>query len=419
MIHGAGNRLLGLINDVLDLAKIESGGLQVVTAPFDLPQELREIDSLYGAHARAKGLTLQSELALEAPTVVDGDRNKVGQVVANLLGNAIKFTERGQVGVRAWREAPGDDRVWIEVHDTGPGIAAAELEELFVPFRQGVAGHEKGGTGLGLSLSRDMARAMGGDLSIASSPGAGTRVLVWLPLPASSNQTPGAALGDGAMALDADTPCRALVIEDDDHSREVLVHLLRDAGCDVAEALDGLDGLARCREARFDIVFSDIRMPHMNGVQLIERLRADPATRALPVIAVSASSLEHERLFYIGAGFQDFIGKPYPFQDVYRALIEHAGVRMHRVDAADAAVEPVDLPAPTGLAPAVRAQLDELADAASHGQLAGVAALMAALTPELIGDESWRGFDEARQAYDFQLLEQRVRALLQETAPAG
>jgi hypothetical protein len=134
---------------------------------------------------------------------------------------------------------------------------------------------------------------------------------------------------------------------------------------------------------------------------------------------VSASSLEHERRFYIGAGFQDFIGKPYPFQDVYRALIEHAGVRMHRVDASAAAPAPVDLPAPRGLAPAVRAQLTELAEAASHGQLAGVAVLMAALTPELIGDESWRGFEEARQAYDFQLLEQRVRALLEETASAG
>ncbi|HEX7688897.1 MAG TPA: ATP-binding protein, partial [Burkholderiaceae bacterium] len=183
VIHAAGNRLLGLINDVLDLAKIESGGLQVALAPFDLLQELRDIDHLYGAHARAKGVALHSELTLAAPAVVMGDRTKVGQIVSNLLGNALKFTERGRIGLHAWREAGAAERVWIEVEDTGVGIAEAELGELFVPFRQGAAGQEKGGTGLGLVLSRDMARAMGGDLVVTSAPGVGTRVRVWLPLP--------------------------------------------------------------------------------------------------------------------------------------------------------------------------------------------------------------------------------------------
>ncbi len=414
VIHSAGSRLLGLINDVLDLAKIESGGLQVLVSPFDLLQELRDIDHLYGAHARAKGLTLQSELALAPPTVVEGDRNKVGQIVSNLLGNALKFTESGHIGVHAWRDPPDGDRVWIEVHDTGPGMSPAELGELFVPFRQGAAGQEKGGTGLGLALSRDMARAMGGDLAVTSTLGAGTQVRVWLPLPASGRASPGAALGAGAMALDAATPCHVLVIEDDADSRDVLVHLLRDAGCVVSQAFDGLEGLARCRAERFDIVFSDIRMPHMNGVEMIERLRADPFTQRLPVIAVSASSLEHERRFYIENGFQDFIGKPYPFQDVYRALIEHAGVRMHAVDAPVEVDVDADAiaPLPAGLTPRVREQLRELALAASRGQLAAVGRLMSALASDTIGAERWRSFDEAAQAYDFQLLEQRVRELL-------
>src|SRR5262249_42174471 len=133
VIHGAGNRLLGLINDVLDLAKIESGGLQLARAPFDLLQELRDLEHLFAAHARSKGLALRAEIALAPPARVEGDRNKLGQIVANLLGNALKFTERGQIGLHAWREGDG---VVIEVHDTGPGIAARELAELFVPFRQ-------------------------------------------------------------------------------------------------------------------------------------------------------------------------------------------------------------------------------------------------------------------------------------------
>jgi CheY-like chemotaxis protein len=209
-----------------------------------------------------------------------------------------------------------------------------------------------------------------------------------------------------------------LVIEDDADSRKVLVDLLRNAGCTVAEAIDGLEGLACCRARRFDIVFSDIRMPHMNGVELIERLRADPATAALPVVAVSASSLEHERRFYVDNGFQDFIGKPYPFQDVYRALVDHAGATLLP---ADAPAEPPPAPAAplaTGLAEPVRALLRELERAASRGQLAAVGRLMEQLAPEAIGGERWRSFDDAAQAYDFQLLEQRVSRLLAETEGA-
>jgi CheY-like chemotaxis protein len=158
-------------------------------------------------------------------------------------------------------------------------------------------------------------------------------------------------------------------------------------------------------------------MPHLDGVAMMRRLRADPATRALRVVAVSASSLEHERRFYVDNGFVDFIGKPYPFQDVYRALAEHAGARLEpaappaaQADAGAAAQAP--LPDPAGLPPLVREQLRELADAASRGQLAAVRRLVAALAPEAVGRARWRGFDEAAQAYDFQLLEARVRELL-------
>ena len=420
VIHSAGNRLLGLINDVLDLAKIESGSLQVLIAPFDLLQEMRDVGALYGAHARAKGLALQSELALAPPTVVDGDRNKVGQIVANLLGNALKFTERGSIGLHVWRDSVATDRVWFEVHDTGPGISNEDLADLFVPFRQGAAGQEKGGTGLGLALSRDMAHAMGGELTVASTPGVGTQVRFCLTLPSSRLPSAAVPVGGGAQVLDDATPCTVLVVEDDPDSRDVLVNLLRNVGCTVMQAFDGLEGLARCRSERFDIVFSDIRMPHMNGVEMIERLRADPFTAALPVVAVSASSLEHERRFYIENGFQDFIGKPYPFQDVYRALVDHAGVRLRPVDPQvdDAAAAPV--PLAHGLRdPAVRDQLRALAAAAASGQLATVGKLMEAITPEAIGGERWQAFDDAAQAYDFQLLEERVSALLAQMDATG
>ncbi|MFL6682768.1 MAG: response regulator, partial [Burkholderiaceae bacterium] len=221
-----------------------------------------------------------------------------------------------------------------------------------------------------------------------------------------------ASVGAGAQVLDDATPCTVLVIEDDPHSRDVLVDLLRGAGCTVMQAFDGQEGLARCRSERFDIVFSDIRMPHMDGVEMIERLRADPFTRALPVVAVSASSLEHERRFYIEAGFQDFIGKPYPFQAVYRALVDHAGVKLRPAGPVVAADAAAAAPPTEGLAPGVREQLRALATAAASGQLSAVARLMGRLAPEAIGRARWQSFDEAAQAYDFQLLEERVSALL-------
>jgi len=260
-----------------------------------------------------------------------------------------------------------------------------------------------------------MARAMGGELTVASTPGVGTQVRFWLTLPASRLASAATPVGSGAQVLADETPCTVLVIEDDPDSRDVLVNLLREAGCTVMQAFDGLEGLARCRCERFDIVFSDIRMPHMNGVEMIERLRADPSTAALPVVAVSASSLEHERRFYIENGFQDFIGKPYPFQDIYRALVDHAGVRLRPVDAPPEAVAPApaaEAALAAGLAPGMRDQLRALAAAASGGQLGPVAKLMEAITPEAIGAQRWRTFDDAAQAYDFQLLEEHVQALI-------
>jgi CheY-like chemotaxis protein len=257
-----------------------------------------------------------------------------------------------------------------------------------------------------------MARAMGGELTIASTPGNGTQVRFWLPLPPGRQPSAGAPVGAGAQVLDESTPCTVLVIEDDADSRDVLVNLLRAVGCTVMQAHDGLQGLARCRSERFDIVFSDIRMPHMDGVELIERLRADPFTAALPVVAVSASSLEHERRFYIQHGFQDFIGKPYPFQDVYRALVEHAGVTLRPAEPPAEATESAAPPLAGSFQPGVRAQLRALAVAASSGQLAAVAKLMEAIAPEAIGIARWQAFDDAAQSYDFQLLEERVQTLL-------
>ncbi|HEX7689047.1 MAG TPA: ATP-binding protein, partial [Burkholderiaceae bacterium] len=179
IIHGAGQRLLGLINDVLDLAKIEAGGLQVHVEPIDLRRELEEIGTLVAPRVQAKGLALRVDIDLDSDAAVLADRAKFGQIVLNLLGNALKFTDAGTIALRAWRS--GGDTI-VEVEDTGPGMDAQELASVFTAFRQGAAGVDKGGTGLGLNLSRHLATALGGELSITSTPGRGTRVCLRLPM---------------------------------------------------------------------------------------------------------------------------------------------------------------------------------------------------------------------------------------------
>ena len=442
VIYAAGQRLLGLINDVLDLAKIEAGALQVHLAPMDLRHELGEIFALFEPRAQSKGLLLRLDVDLDDPGIFVTDRAKFGQVVLNLLGNALKFTDAGRIVLRAWRS--GGDTV-VEVEDTGPGMDAQEQENLFTAFRQGEAGLDKGGTGLGLNLSQHIAQALGGELTVASEKGHGTTVRLRLPMAPADHVGAAVPFFAGGRRLASGTRLRVLVVEDDPHSRDVLVTLLRQTGCEVEAAVDGEAGLAACRahadEAPFDIVFSDIRMPRLDGLQMLQALRADERTHALPLIAVSASSLEHQRRYYVEHGFQDFVGKPYEFSAIHEMLALHAGARLEAPPPEDAgspdATGACTSEPSSGLGQAqqvcdrvqrdavraagvvrrsvVRGQLAALADSAASGsmtqvreQLAALAAasprsLPAALLAQLEGD--------LRQ-YDFTTLESRVRDAL-------
>ena len=439
IIYSAGQRLLGLINDVLDLAKIEAGGLQVHTEPIALRRELAEIETLFGPRAEAKGLRLRVDVDLDGEAALVADRAKLGQIVLNLLGNALKFTDAGEIVLRAWR-AGGD--TFIEVEDTGPGMDARELDALFTPFRQGTAGFDKGGTGLGLALSRNIAEALGGELTITSERGVGTCVRLRLPMAEAAADAAPAARYHGGRRLAPGTRCRVLVVEDDAHSRDVLVTLLRDAGCEVESAVDGEAGLAAClahahpptdgAPTPFAIVFSDIRMPRMDGLQMMHLLRADPATHELPLIAVSASSLEHERRYYVSEGFNDFVSKPYDFESIYAMLAQHAHATLVAQpeeddgDAAAAEAVPAEAPVDDGQAAieraaAVRAQLEALVDGAAGGSVTAVRqtlAQIAAMGAQALPPGLHAQFEADLRLYDFDAIEARARELQEHAVPA-
>ena len=431
VIHAAGQRLLGLINDVLDLAKIEAGALQVHLAPMNLRHELGEIFSLFEPRAEAKGLLLKLDVDLDTDCAFVTDRAKFGQVVLNLLGNALKFTDAGRIVLRAWRA--GGDTV-VEVEDTGPGMDEQEVADLFTAFRQGAAGADKGGTGLGLNLSRHIAQALGGELVVASAKGRGTTVRLRLPMAeADPAGVPAAGLA-GGQRLAPGTSLRALVVEDDPYSRDVLVTLLRETGCEVDAAVDGEAGLAACRarpaDAPYVIVFSDIRMPRVDGLQMLQALRADERTHGLPLIAVSASSLEHERRYYVEHGFHDFVGKPYQFSAIHEMLVQHAGARLVPLAPEEpepaagfaSAAEVVDRLQRDAIAAAgvvqrsvVRAQLAALADGAASGSMTQVRdqlAALAAAPSRALPDGLLALLEADLRQYDFTTLEGRVRAAL-------
>ena len=431
VIHAAGQRLLGLINDVLDLAKIEAGALQVHLAPMNLRHELGEIFSLFEPRAEAKGLLLKLDVDLDTDCAFVTDRAKFGQVVLNLLGNALKFTDAGRIVLRAWRA--GGDTV-VEVEDTGPGMDEQEVADLFTAFRQGAAGADKGGTGLGLNLSRHIAQALGGELVVASAKGRGTTVRLRLPMAeADPAGVPAAGLA-GGQRLAPGTSLRALVVEDDPYSRDVLVTLLRETGCEVDAAVDGEAGLAACRarpaDAPYDIVFTDIRMPRVDGLQMLQALRADERTHGLPLIAVSASSLEHERRYYVEHGFHDFVGKPYQFSAIHEMLVQHAGARLVPLAPEEpepaagfaSAAEVVDRLQRDAIAAAgvvqrsvVRAQLAALADGAASGSMTQVRdqlAALAAAPSRALPDGLLALLEADLRQYDFTTLEGRVRAAL-------
>ena len=409
LILVSSQRLLGLINDVLDLSKIESGVLNLRKEYFDLHQEVADIQTIMAERAQNKGLNLITQVDMPAPYIVKGDRQKIGQILLNLLGNAIKFTPAGSVSLYVAHLA---DEVEFVIGDTGPGISDAELAELFSAFKQGQAGEDAGGTGLGLTLSRHLAEGMGGSLNLSSILGQGTLAHLRLPLVSENVVLDTRDSHQQAQCLQPGTQCKVLVVEDDQASCEILVDLLQQIGCETYAAHDGREGMAMCQAQPFDIIFTDIRMPHLNGLEMLRRLRLLPAYSNTPMVAVSASSLEHERTYYLAQGFQEFIGKPYAFEDVFKALQQYAQVsfdgesepvvEVNETDDAD-----VDLNS-------IKPVLQELAAVAASGNMTLSKKIISDLSAEQLGRQRHQHLINALRLYDLERVEALSKSWLGE-----
>ena len=348
-IRQSGEHLLTLINDVLEVSKIEAGRTVLQTSNVDLYRLLADVESMFRLRATDKGLQLLVERMPGVPQHVRCDESKLRQVLINLLSNAVKFTQEGGVTVRVRHEATtAGDRLIVEVEDTGIGIAAGEIEALFDPFVQAAPGRGAGqapayihqeGTGLGLTISRHFVELMGGSLTVRSEPGRGSTFrfdvavepgeAVAAPARAPRRKVVGLAPGQRAAG---GGPFRLLVVEDREANRKLLVKLLSSLGSpphgfEVREACDGLEGVRVWEEWQPHLIWMDMRMPVMDGYEATRRIKCTTRGQATVIVALTASAFEEDRVTILSHGCDDFVRKPFRADEIFERLETHLGVR--------------------------------------------------------------------------------------------
>jgi PAS domain S-box-containing protein len=330
-IAKCGSHLLDLINDILDLSKIEAGFLEIEPVATDLAQLVTDLKYVVGETARRKGLLLSMSIAESVPPRVVLDGRHLRQVLLNLLGNAIKFTSRG--AVRLQIASTADNRLLFEVSDTGIGIEPEALQKIFEAFTQTEAGAAEGGTGLGLAISHHLIRRMGDELRVESMPGQGSRFFFALPL-LPAGDAPPASPDVGAPTIPFDArlapgqEVTALVADDSTINRRIMAALLESAGVHIITAAGGLEAVRLALEHRPDVIFMDIKMSDLDGLEATRRLGAQSTTAHIPVIAVTASTLGDRRQAALEAGCVDYLAKPVRAESLFAALQVHLGVRL-------------------------------------------------------------------------------------------
>jgi signal transduction histidine kinase/ActR/RegA family two-component response regulator len=326
LLERSGEHLLTVINDVLDVSKIEAGHVHIEQACFDLTLLVDEVAGVSTVTANRKGLHLRLRNELPDGYPVIGDAMRVRQVLHNLLGNAIKFTEQGSVTL--FVQAMTDDRVSFVVQDTGIGIDETEQAHIFDAFHQVDAGLGKrhGGTGLGLTISRQLCRAMGGDLRCRSQKGVGSTFECILRLPVSAQQPQPQLVG--AHAHGAAVRARILLVEDNPINALVAEAALRQIGAEVTLVDDGHKALDWLAHNQADVVLMDCQLPQMSGLEAARRLREQEARLGLPrvpVVALTAHTFPGERLRCMEAGMDDFLSKPFRREDLLAVIKRHLG----------------------------------------------------------------------------------------------
>ncbi len=345
-ISSSGNHLLNLINDVLDFSKIEAGWMELQPANFDLAALARELTLMFQQRCEEKRIGLRIEgFSDDIRRYVRGDAGKLRQVLINLIGNAVKFTQEGRVILRVkWLDSV---RCRFEVNDTGRGIHPGAQTQVMEPFFQ-IVPEGQGGTGLGLAIARRQVELMGGTLSVESETEIGSTFFFTVPLPEVADAAaiyPAEARREVARLAEG-SEVHALVVDDIPENRDVLFTMLAQIGCQVTTVENGRQALASVSNQRPDIIFLDMRLPEMDGLEIAHRLLGQLDANETKIVATSASAFEHERRRCLRAGCDDFLAKPLLASRVYQCLEHLPGVRFeYKIGSAPSApsASPLDL----------------------------------------------------------------------------
>jgi PAS domain S-box-containing protein len=411
IINRSGEHLLGLIDDVLAMSKIEAGRTEVNPVPFDLSALVADLAAMFRLRAEAKGLGLEARVKGDPGRPIVADQGKLREVLINLLGNAIKFTEAGwiRLGVAVEPRTGEPFRLSVEVEDTGAGIAAAEQGSLFRPFvqtRSGVA--SQNGTGLGLAISREFVRLMGGEIDVSSEVGKGSRFHFALPVHVAANELPVQAAQRQVSGLMPGKAVRILIVDDDARGRGWVTELLMSIGFDVREADRGELGIRHWREWKPDLILMDIHMPGMSGVEVTRTIKAEANGEPPVIIALTASALEEQRNAVMCDGLMDdFLSKPCREGELLEKIRTHLNLDYRYADEQTAlGIGAGGAPGPASgaelLAKLPAERIDQLRDAVLHGEKDRLDQLIR-LVHELDAPAA-RSLGEAADNYEYDVL---------------
>jgi len=383
IINRSGNHLLNLINDILDMAKIESGRMQMEHEPFDLALLMRDIIDMMHERAESKGIDLFLDQSSSFPRAIDSDAGKIRQILVNLLSNAIKCTDSGHVLLRLSTYEDNLDQpvICFEVEDTGRGISKEQLPLIFSAFIQVGEQAEQTGTGLGLAITQQFVELLKGHISVSSELGKGTIFKVAIPIikldeqnllnitPQDNHKIIGLAPGQASY--------RVLIVEDQMENRLLLRRILETAGFQVIEAINGQQGLEQFKQCTPDFVWMDRRMPIMDGITATYKIRELAEGKNIPIVAVTASVFEQERYALLHAGVNEIVNKPFRDEDIFNCMARYLDIEYQYK------IEEIDTETPIAIE-ITAAQISHLADAWRRELTAAANSLDVELSLELI-----------------------------------
>lgn len=329
-IYTAAQHLLAIVNDILDISKIEAGKLKLEMSDLPLQEKIEGVLNMFAEKVDGSGIALGFAIDPSLPPVIRGDELRIRQMLFNLVGNAVKFTENGTVTVRVLRMSPGDEnfQVRFEVHDTGVGVSPENQQRLFNHFEQAdnQSTRKYGGTGLGLAICKRLAEQMGGSIGVTSAIGSGSTFWFTIPLSkglqTSIQQDNNRSTEEFARRLaQHHSDARVLLVEDNVINQEIAIELLQEVGITVDLAADGVEGVSRATAQAYDLILMDIQMPKMDGLEATRLIRRLPGRSNVPIVAISANAFADDIARYLEAGMNGHIAKPVVLKELYETVL--------------------------------------------------------------------------------------------------